>query len=176
MGCAGSNWGSGVLHGILLEEDGILQEANGDVLVTGGGVSLLATIQIVAVVIDSRTEKIDAVQQEAFLVGKAGVEEAGMASAVKVEGSNREGGSSPVADSEVDDVAAPLVCADGQVMVVLLEGRDDKDHQRRMGFSKTSCEDSAVAVHKVLHTAGNVEWENDGRNMWTYESQDFELH
>jgi hypothetical protein len=158
-------------------------------LVNGDVVSLLATIQMLVAVIDSLTEKIDAAQEEAVLVVMvmAGVEEgveegvaAGVAADVasgKVEGSNQNDGS-PAADGEVDDVV-PLVCADGQVVVVLEaaseEGRDE-DHQR-MGFSKTSCDS---AVHEV-HTAGNVDGENADRNMRTYvvltqESQDFELH
>jgi hypothetical protein len=68
----GSSWAS-VLHGILLE-DGILREGNGAVLVNGDGAPLLATIQVVAAVIDSPTEKIDAAQEEVVLVVMAGVE------------------------------------------------------------------------------------------------------
>lgn len=183
MDCAPS-WAS-VLHSILLE-DGILLEGNGDVLVNGDGASVVATIQVVAAVIDILTEKIDAAQEEAVLVVMvvAGVEArvaAGVASG-KVEGSDRDDGS-PAAYGGVDDVA-PLVGADGQVVVqnqlveaALEEGRDEDHH--RMGSSKTAC-GSAVVVHEV-HTARNVEGENDDRNIgtyvvWTQESQDFELH
>jgi hypothetical protein len=163
---------------------------NGDVVSLLATIQMLeaATIQMLVAVIDSLTEKIDAAQEEAVLVVMvmAGVEEgveegvaAGVAADVasgKVEGSNQNDGS-PAADGEVDDVV-PLVCADGQVVVVEAaseEGRDE-DHQR-MGFSKTSCDS---AVHEV-HTAGNVDGENADRNMRTYvvltqESQDFELH
>lgn len=78
----GSNWARSVLHDILLE-DSILHEENGDVLMNGAGVSLLATIQVVAAAIDSLTEKIDAAQEEGVLVVMAmlaGVEAADMPS------------------------------------------------------------------------------------------------
>lgn len=99
-----------------------------------------------------------------------------------MEGSNWDDGS-PAVDGAVHEVN-PSVLADGQVVVLdqrleaaSKEGHDEDHH--RMGFSKMSC-DSAVAVHE-LHTAGNLEWENDDHSMGTYvveaqKSQNFELH
>jgi hypothetical protein len=46
-----------------------------------------------------------------------------------------------------------------------LEEQRDEDHQR-MGFWKTSCD--SVGVHHEVHTARNVEGENDDHNMGTY--------